>query len=223
MLRLVVFIVMFVSINCYRQQYYYPTTTTTTTQPSVVFSPSMCSSFTCYNGGSCAVEGLSYICKCPFGFAGAQCEVPVDACTYVQCTDSACQAEHSNEFKCMSSYYYNSYNAQNAPYTLSGTGCDAYNLCQNGGKCYIGYNNSQTPIYSCFCPNGFTGYNCEHQYAYGVQPESANNYYYGSTDPRLTKAGQAFLLLNSEITNRSNITRVEFYAQSAGNFIFSVS
>ena len=49
----------------------------------------ICTPTTCQNGGTCSVDGLSFMCTCPDGFSGDFCESSLDTghCHQIDCSD----------------------------------------------------------------------------------------------------------------------------------------
>ena len=44
-----------------------------------------CLEFPCLNGGTCDNTQGSYICRCPAGYSGANCEMDIDECLTFPC------------------------------------------------------------------------------------------------------------------------------------------
>ncbi|XP_065061722.1 MAM and LDL-receptor class A domain-containing protein 1-like isoform X22 [Rhopilema esculentum] len=109
-----------------------------------------CASNPCQNGGSCSNSGGSYMCVCPSGFTGLNCETTVNACASNPCQNGGSCYSSGGSYMCV------------CPSGFTGLNCEttvdacASNPCQNGGSC-----SSFGGSYMCSCPSGFTGLNCE--------------------------------------------------------------
>ncbi|XP_038063463.1 protein crumbs-like isoform X2 [Patiria miniata] len=109
----------------------------------------------CVNGGSCDQTfqdggSFTYMCICPIGFNGTNCELEID-----WCDSNPCQHEGSN---CTSTR--EGFNCSCGP-GYKGTFCEeklpdcASNLCQNNATCEdLDYG------YKCHCPDGYSGTDC---------------------------------------------------------------
>ncbi|XP_068719980.1 uncharacterized protein [Montipora capricornis] len=107
----------------------------------------------CANGGSC-VDGVNnYSCTCPVGYTGDLCETDIDECSTIShsCDVNAVCTNTKGSFMCT------------CIRGFSGDGKTCLDIdeclpnpCTNGGSCVDGINN-----YSCICPVGYKGDNCE--------------------------------------------------------------
>jgi len=100
----------------------------------------------CQNGGTCTEEGTGYVCECPDGFSGTQCEVW--ACNPNPCQNGGTCAADGTGYVC------------ECPDGFSGTQCEIDacepNPCLNGGTCV-----GAVDGYTCDCPPGYTDEHCE--------------------------------------------------------------
>lgn len=117
-----------------------------------------CVAHQCLNGATC-VDGVNaYTCACMPGYTGEFCSEDIDECATSPCKNGGiCQNEIA-QFICQ------------CPEDFIGTTCEELRVkncskskCQNGATCNDIYN-PLTDIadnYTCSCPYGFSGYNCE--------------------------------------------------------------
>nr|XP_058960029.1 uncharacterized protein LOC131786985 isoform X3 [Pocillopora verrucosa] len=97
--------------------------------------------------------GSDYICKCPSGIKGRHCEIDIDECDALAC---------SNEATCINTV--GSYMCKCRPGFKGKTCCSDINECEssdgdpceNGGTCENTYGS-----FWCACPSGFVGKRCE--------------------------------------------------------------
>lgn len=101
----------------------------------------------CVNGATCG-----YICKCPVGWQGANCDEDIDDCANSPCNQGKC-VNREGSYSC------------ECPGGWSGSNCEIdLNECETDSPC-----NSQgtsdcvnTPgSYRCNCNEGYTGVNCD--------------------------------------------------------------
>lgn len=115
-----------------------------------------CSSNPCKNGATCVNQPTTFACTCGRGWSGNTCESQIDPCSSAalnNCDMHATCIFAMNTFSC----------ACNTGYRGSGTSCQdidecASMPCRNQGTC------RQTAApggYSCNCPTGTDGVNCE--------------------------------------------------------------
>ncbi|XP_042289870.1 protein eyes shut homolog isoform X1 [Thunnus maccoyii] len=119
----------------------------------------LCSPSPCLNNATCVSKGDDYVCRCLRGFSGKNCEEVIDYCRLlnINCL---------NEGLCLS--VIGGYQCVCAPGWI-GEFCqyvsDAClikpNRCLNGATCITTGQPSSPPQYTCICPHGFTGTNCE--------------------------------------------------------------
>jgi len=59
----------------------------------------LCDPNPCQNGGLCTEDGCSYICECPPGYSGTNCEIDIDECASNPCVNGACE-DQINAYVC---------------------------------------------------------------------------------------------------------------------------
>ncbi|XP_041918586.1 slit homolog 2 protein-like [Alosa sapidissima] len=109
-----------------------------------------CLASPCQNNATCVSDANgSYHCTCPFGFKGRNCEIPLNACLSLPCSNGGtCHLAPGQEghFSCVCVPGY------------EGPQCDVNpddcedNDCENNSTCVDGINN-----YTCLCPFNYRG------------------------------------------------------------------
>nr|XP_024219617.1 protein jagged-1b-like [Halyomorpha halys] len=106
----------------------------------------------CQNGGTCEnTHPDQYLCSCPEGFSGLNCEVIENPCVTGPCANGGRCVQSGAQFHC------------SCPDGWSGLTCEinidecASVPCQNGATCVDLVNG-----YKCLCPLGWEGYNCQY-------------------------------------------------------------
>ncbi|XP_060063970.1 uncharacterized protein LOC132544399 [Ylistrum balloti] len=104
----------------------------------------------CQNGATCRIVQHTYVCDCPLGYSGRECEQITDNCLSEPCYNGATCTSSLGTYNCT------------CPQGVTGDSCevdvdDCRNKpCQNGGICVDELNG-----YSCVCLSTFYGNNCE--------------------------------------------------------------
>lgn len=108
-----------------------------------------CLSMPCKNMGTCVSFDRNYICQCPFGVSGANCDVVIDNCLSQPCLNGGtCSQPGVGVYQC------------SCPIGFTGRRCEVKlsactpGLCQNGATCI---ESSNAVGYMCQCQSGFTG------------------------------------------------------------------
>ncbi|KAK4305073.1 hypothetical protein Pmani_023017 [Petrolisthes manimaculis] len=109
-----------------------------------------CFSAPCYNQATCTPMEFGYVCHCPSGHTGQQCETEVNECESEPCYNNATCHNLINAFRC------------ECPPGFTGSQCevdinecDPY-PCQNGASCINVING-----FTCVCESGYTGETCD--------------------------------------------------------------
>uniref|UniRef100_A0A914WRL7 Uncharacterized protein n=1 Tax=Plectus sambesii TaxID=2011161 RepID=A0A914WRL7_9BILA len=103
----------------------------------------------CQNSGTC-IEGLNnYVCICPIGFTGFNCETNIDDCVSVQCENGATCIDQINSYSCQCSAGYTGIVCETNIDECEGQ------PCENGATCVDGINE-----YTCQCTVEYTGVTC---------------------------------------------------------------
>ncbi|KAK7080255.1 DNA repair protein Rad9,Rhp9, partial [Halocaridina rubra] len=117
-----------------------------------------CEENQCQNGATC-VDGINaYTCACMPGYTGKFCEEDIDECATSPCKNGGTCENEIARFLCY------------CPEDFIGPTCEelkikncSNNMCQNGATCSDIYDSASgiAENYTCTCPFGYAGYNCE--------------------------------------------------------------
>ncbi|KZS17024.1 putative Sushi [Daphnia magna] len=109
-----------------------------------------CFSLPCQNGGQCRTLDFGYVCDCPAGYTGMQCQTDVDECSSSPCLNGATCLDGVDSFQCQ------------CPTGFTGDLCQTdideclSGPCHEGATCV-----DKTMGYICVCPPGMAGPRCE--------------------------------------------------------------
>ncbi|OWF54931.1 Fibropellin-1 [Mizuhopecten yessoensis] len=104
----------------------------------------------CQNGSTCRIVHHGYVCYCPLGYSGRDCDDIQDFCASRPCYNGATCTSSLGAYTC------------SCPQGVSGDNCEVdlddcgWEQCQNGGVCVDGLNS-----YTCVCLPPYYGNNCE--------------------------------------------------------------
>ncbi|XP_039288666.1 protein crumbs isoform X2 [Nilaparvata lugens] len=125
-----------------------------------------CSSQPCKNNATCkhlqqpaARSRREYICQCPPGFAGSDCETSIDECAGgVACGEGKQCVEGMCRPLCPEGWGGDNCSLRmRGPASSNGEGlCQQMQPCKNNATCV-----DQGGDYQCVCPKGWTGKNCD--------------------------------------------------------------
>jgi len=117
---------------------------------SVSHSPRQLQSLGVYDS---AVSPDAYVCACPPGYTGFNCETDIDECASTPCLHGGTCKQGVNSYKCTCASGYT-----DVPIGTCLTELDECSSapCLNSGTCF-----DHTFAYTCICADGFSGYNCE--------------------------------------------------------------
>ncbi|KAF4795928.1 EGF-like-domain, multiple 11 [Turdus rufiventris] len=110
----------------------------------------LCASQPCLNGGVCQYNQSGYVCNCPSGFLGHNCEIDINECSSRPCQNRGTCIDLPNDVACTCMPIF------------TGKFCERIlNPCEllpclNNATCI-----AQQQNYNCRCMPGFTGKNCE--------------------------------------------------------------
>ncbi|XP_048248760.1 uncharacterized protein LOC124126022 isoform X2 [Haliotis rufescens] len=113
-----------------------------------------CTGISCQNDATCYPVFEDYFCSCQKGTQGRMCENTPTVCDLVKpCTTQGTCQQSGGSATCNCQSLYSGVSCE-----LIKDGCSD-NVCSNGGNCSL-----LEPIgYSCACPEGFSGDNCENE------------------------------------------------------------
>ncbi|XP_042676821.1 delta and Notch-like epidermal growth factor-related receptor [Centrocercus urophasianus] len=140
-----------------------------------------CASNPCQNNGTCYADRLVYSCSCSSGFTGPTCAQLIDFCALNPCAHGICRSVGTS-YKCLCSpglyqtklvfcFFFFCLLIQGEECEIDINDCDS-NPCHHAGTCI-----DQPGGYTCHCPHGWVGANCEiHlQWKSGHMAESLTN------------------------------------------------
>ena len=112
----------------------------------------------CQNGGGCTESNFAnvnigeYVCECPTGYSGINCEVNTNECqNNNDCINGLCGV-FQNRYQCIC---FAGFEKSSVAECININECDP-DPCQNGASCTDGIGE-----YTCECTTGYTGTNCE--------------------------------------------------------------
>lgn len=109
-----------------------------------------CDSSPCINNSTCKGLVADYLCLCPLGLAGKNCEINIDDCQYEPCLNNGTCHDLLNGFSC------------SCPQGFEGANCEhdidecKLSPCVPDSKC-----NNIPGSFTCICETGFTGVLCD--------------------------------------------------------------
>ncbi|KAM7291186.1 sushi, von Willebrand factor type A, EGF and pentraxin domain-containing protein 1 [Ixodes scapularis] len=107
----------------------------------------------CAEGSTCMYVGSTYMCACPEGLVGPNCENNIDDCAEDMCLNGGVCIDGLNNYTCSCPPGFTGSNCE-----VNINDCDS-NLCQNGATCIDGVN-----TFACKCAKGFRGKTCHTRY-----------------------------------------------------------
>ena len=141
-----------------------------------------CTTDPCLNGGTCSINGGTYVCACTDGFIGSNCQIT--PCSVEPCQNEGVCDISGSSYICICPDGYSGENCEITPCSVypcinggicsidgssfkcdcesgySGDVCEitpcSGDPCQNGGTCSI-----DGSSFICYCENGFSGLSCE--------------------------------------------------------------
>uniref|UniRef100_A0A8C4HYF8 Protein eyes shut homolog n=1 Tax=Dicentrarchus labrax TaxID=13489 RepID=A0A8C4HYF8_DICLA len=119
----------------------------------------LCSPSPCLNNATCVSRGNDYVCRCLRGFSGKNCEEIIDYCRLlnINCLNEGLCLKIIGGYQCVCAPGWIGEFCQ-----YVGDACLIKpNSCLNGATCITTSQPSSPPQYTCKCPLGFTGANCE--------------------------------------------------------------
>ncbi|EDV27497.1 uncharacterized protein TRIADDRAFT_53242 [Trichoplax adhaerens] len=116
-----------------------------------------CSSYPCYNGGSCSSYNGTYYCSCSGNYYGNRCQYASNPCSSYPCYNGGSCSSYNGTYYCSCSGNYYGSRCQYAS-----NPCSSY-PCYNGGSC-----SSYNGTYYCSCSGNYYGSRC--QYASASAP-----------------------------------------------------
>ena len=133
-----------------------------------------CEDEPCMNNGTCIDSHVNstaayfpgYKCNCSIDYTGQRCEKKIDPCEFEPCKNNAtCERLAYNKYQC------------NCTPEYKGENCSIFQACysspcRNGATCKEYYEPSN---YTCACPLGFHGRNCENITNYCSPDPCRNN------------------------------------------------
>ncbi|XP_050415876.2 uncharacterized protein LOC126829791 [Patella vulgata] len=114
-----------------------------------------CTSSTCKNNGICRSGGSGYICDCPVGYEGYQCQHNKDDCSGQPCKNNAICIDQVNNFTCQ---------CDSSKPDTGGRFCDDLKDNCSPYPCNSSNTRSCRDLigdYTCDCYSGYTGKNCQ--------------------------------------------------------------
>ncbi|KAK8726504.1 hypothetical protein OTU49_010282 [Cherax quadricarinatus] len=109
-----------------------------------------CFSIPCQNLGTCTPMDFGYVCQCPPGYSGQQCESEVNECESEPCFNNATCIDLLNNFRCECLPGYTGLHCE-----IDINECDS-NPCTNGATCV-----NLVSTFMCICQSGYTGEVCD--------------------------------------------------------------
>ncbi|CAD5113382.1 DgyrCDS2555 [Dimorphilus gyrociliatus] len=113
-----------------------------------------CSPSICQNGGTCYSDSIGVFCSCSNDFEGLFCQIKRDLCKPQTCFNGGTCWLLRNQVFCDCKSGFTGDKCQ----ITKPNPCSPVNPC-NGGECIV--NSNDAGNYSCNCPPGFLGRNCQ--------------------------------------------------------------
>nr|CDJ97463.1 EGF and EGF calcium-binding and Notch region and Notch and Ankyrin domain containing protein [Haemonchus contortus] len=110
----------------------------------------------CNHGGKCTSNGTGFVCSCPLGFHGPQCEYDINECDSSPCAFGKC-VNTMGSYRCECD---EGFIGRDCQIYRTGLECSLTgpNICRNGGVCVADEINNNN---ACVCPPMYQGLFCE--------------------------------------------------------------